>query len=282
MDNQVRKIGITGANGFVGQNTLKYFTSLGYPVKGFTRSDSTPNLTYLDLNDLTQMESRLADIDVLIHSAWVGSDRFNRDKSDVQAKNISIAENLIKISRNTNISRIVGIGSQDELLDGEQPWKDDSKMFALTEYAKAKVESFNIFATSAVNFTWARLFSVYGKSDRRDWIITRAVKCLRENIPATFGKCSKPWSLTHIEDVAIALELLVKKEISGIVNISNLESPSLKNHMQLLQSISRKDLFTFRPNNIAERELSRTLGVIDKIGWKPILNRKERFLELLS
>jgi nucleoside-diphosphate-sugar epimerase len=126
------------------------------------------------------------------------------------------------------------------------------------------------------------LFSVYGKSDRRDWIITRAVKCLREDIPATFGKCSKPWSLTHIEDVAIAIELLVKKEINGSVNISNLESPSLKNHLQLLQSISSKDLFTFRPNATLERELSRTLGVIDKIGWKPILNRKERFLELLS
>ena len=267
MDNQVRKIGITGANGFIGQNTFKYFVSLGYLVKGFTSSDSIPSLTYLDLNDPAQMESKLADIDVLIHSAWVGSDRFNRDKSDVQDKNISIAKNLIKISRNTNISRIVGIGSQDELLDGEQPWKDESRMFALTEYAKAKVESFNIFASSGVNFTW---------------IITRAVKCLREEIPVTFGKCSKPWSLTHIEDVAIAIELLVKKEISGSVNISNLESPSLKNHLQLLQSISRKNLFTFRPNATLERELSRTLGVIDKIGWKPILNRKERFLELLS
>ena len=282
MDNQVRKIGITGANGFIGQNTLKYFASLGYSVKGFTSSDSIPSLTYLDLNDPAQMESKLADIDVLIHSAWVGSDRFNRDKSDVQDKNISIAKNLIKISRNTNISRIVGIGSQDELLDGEQPWKDESRMFALTEYAKAKVASFNIFATSAVNFTWARLFSVYGKSDRRDWIITRAVKCLREDIPVTFGKCSKPWSLTHIEDVAIAIELLVKKEISGSVNISNLESPSLKNHLQLLQSISCKNLFTFRPNATLERELSRTHGVIDKIGWKPTVNRKERFLELLS
>jgi nucleoside-diphosphate-sugar epimerase len=278
----VRKIGITGANGFVGQNTLKYFESLGYLVKGFTSSDSIQSLTYLDLNDLTQMESKLVDIDVLIHSAWVGSDRFNRDKSDVQDKNIAIAKNLMKISRNTSISRIVGIGSQDELLDGEQPWKDESKMFALTEYAKAKVESFNIFASSAVNFTWARLFSVYGKFDKRDWIITRAVKCLREDIPATFGKCSKPWSLTHIEDVAVAIELLVKKEVNGIVNISNLESHSLKNHMQLLQSISGKDLFTFAPNATPERELSRTPGVIDKIGWKPILNREERFLELLS
>jgi nucleoside-diphosphate-sugar epimerase len=282
MDYQVKKIGITGANGFVGQNTFKYFASLGYLVKGFTSSTLIPNLTYLDLNDLTQMESELADIDVLIHSAWVGSDRVNRDKSDVQVKNISIAKNLIKISRNTNISRIVGIGSQDELLDGEQPWKDESKMFAMTEYAKAKVESFNIFATSAINFTWARLFSVYGKSDKRDWIMTRAVKCLREDIPATFGKCSKPWSLTHIEDAAIAIELLVKKETNGIVNISNLDSPSLKSHMQLLQSISRKNLFTFSPNPTPERELSRTLGVIDKVGWKPILSREERFLELLS
>lgn len=282
MDNLVKKVGITGANGLLGQNILKYFASLGYLVKGFTSSDSSQGLTYLDLNNLTQMESKLADIDILIHSAWVGSDRSNRDKPDVQEKNVSIAKNLMKISKNTNISRILGIGSQDELVDREQPWKDESKMFPLTEYAKAKVESFNIFANSSVNFTWARLFSVFGKLDKRDWIITKAVRCLREDTPATFGNCSKPWSLTHVEDVVIALELLIKKEVNGVINVSSLDSPSLKNHIQLLQSITKKDLFTFKPNAIPERELSRTLGVIDKIGWKPRLNREERFLEFLS
>jgi nucleoside-diphosphate-sugar epimerase len=278
----VKKIGITGSNGFIGQSLLHYLTSLGCAVKGFTSNSMAQGLTYLDLTDVAQMESKLADIDILIHSAWVGSDRVNRNKFDVQQKNICITKNLVEISKNTNIDRILGIGSQDELLDGEQPWKDESKTFPLSEYAKAKKESFDVLATSSVNFTWARLFSVYGKSDKRNWIITKAVKSLREDRPAIFGKCSKPWSLTHIEDVAVAFELLIENEINGIVNISNLESPSLKNHLQLLQSISRKDLFTFEQNDTSERELSRTVGIIDKIGWKPKLSREERFLELLS
>jgi nucleoside-diphosphate-sugar epimerase len=130
------KIGITGTSGFVGGCISRNLSSNNFIIKEVDRND-------LYNNDLQFV---LSGVDVLIHSAWVGSDRFNRDKSDVQDKNIAIAKNLMKISRNTSISRIVGIGSQDELLDGEQPWKDESKMFALTEYAKAKVESFNIFA----------------------------------------------------------------------------------------------------------------------------------------
>lgn len=282
MVNLVKKIGITGSSGFIGQSLLDYITSLGCAVKGFTSNNTAGNLTYLDLNDIAQMESKLADIDILIHSAWIGSDRVNRNKFDVQQKNIRITKNLLEISKNTNITRIIGIGSQDELIDGQQPWKDESEIFPLSEYAKAKKESFEILATSSVNFTWARLFSVYGKADKRNWIMTKAVKCLRENRPAIFGKCSKPWTLTHIEDVAVAFELLIKHEINGTVNISNLESPSLKNHLQLLQSISGKNLFTFEQNDTEERELSRTVGVIDKIGWKPKLTREVRFLELLS
>ncbi len=281
MDEKLKKIGITGATGFIGRNLLNHLLSRGYEVTGFTSRKDVQDLDFLDLNDVSQLESKLNTIEILIHSAWMGSDRRNRNIAEVQNVNITMVKNLVSAQKNTNITKIIGVGSQEELLDGDQPWSDDAKIHSSTEYGKAKLEIFDILSSSQANFTWARLFSVYGRDDKRDWIITKAVEHINDNRTVSFGKCSKPWSLTHIDDISFAFELMIKNNTCGVLNLSNLDAPSLINHLQLLESLARKKLFTFNENNIEERELSRTNGIIDTIGWEPKLSREERFLELL-
>ena len=276
------KVGITGAGGLIGKELISYLTSRGFIVSGFTTNMSKNNLIYLDLTDKKQIESKFADLDILIHSAWAGSDRKNRFIPEIQKKNILIAENIAKIYKVTNISRIIGIGSQDELINGEQPWNDNSKILPLSEYTKAKYYAFNIFNENIENFTWARLFSVYGKNDKREWILTRAFNAIRNNSPITFGKCSKPWSLTHVNDVATAFEMLIKNNISGTVNVSNLDAPLLRSHLELMQSLSKKELFTFSSDDIIEREVSRSNGILESIGWKASVKREEAFLDLIK
>ena len=281
MDNKLKKIGITGASGFIGRNLLNHLSSRGYEVTGFTSSQGAQDLDFLDLNDVAQLESKLKTIEILIHSAWMGSDRRNRNIAEVQKENISMVRNLVSVQKNTNITKIIGIGSQEELLDGDQPWSDDAKIHSSSEYGKAKHEIFNILSSSQAHFTWARLFSVYGRGDKRDWIITKAVEHIKDNRTVSFGQCSKPWSLTHIDDISFAFELMIKNNTCGVLNLSNLDAPLLINHLQLLESLARKNLFTFNENNTEERELSRTNGIIDTIGWEPKLSREERFFELL-
>lgn len=278
----MKKIGITGAGGFIGRNLLNHLLSRGYDVTGFTSSQDTHDLNFLDLKDVAQLESKLKTIEILIHSAWMGSDRKNRNIAKVQKENVFMVRNLVSAQKNTNITKIIGIGSQEELFDGDQPWSDDAKIHSSSEYGKAKHEAFDILSTSHVNFTWTRLFSVYGRGDKRDWIIPKAVKYIKDNRVTSFGQCSKPWSLTHIDDISYAFELIIKHNVSGVLNLSNLDAPLLRNHLQLLESMARKNLFTFTENNIKERELSRTFGIIDTIGWEPRLSREERFFELLG
>ena len=153
---------------------------------------------------------------MLIHLAWVGSDRGNRNFSEIQQRNVLIAENIVSVLKDTNISRLIGVGSQDELLDGEQPWQDHSKIYPTNAYSKAKNQCFEIFSESITNFTWARLFSVYGRNDKRSWVITEAVKAIKNNTTVSFGNCSKPWSLTHINDVCLAFELLLENRADPI------------------------------------------------------------------
>jgi nucleoside-diphosphate-sugar epimerase len=276
------KIGITGSGGFIGGSLVTYLNSQGFDIRAFTSNRKNKQFVYLNWENEKQIESEFKDLDVLIHCAWLGSDRNNRHISELQKKNLSITKSIIKIQGFTNISRIIGIGSQDELIDGEQPWGDDAKILPESEYGKAKYKSFNILEESIKNFTWARLFSVYGKNDKRDWIIMNAVKSLRKNIPITFGECSKPWSLTHINDVCVAFEIILNKNITGVVNISDVNAPTLRSHLELLQELSGRKKFIFKPNSIIEREISISSGILYTNGWKIAVHRERGFLELLK
>jgi len=276
------KVGITGSGGFIGGNLASYLNAKDFNIRAFTSNRTNHDLIYLDWENEKQIESEFNDLDVLIHCAWLGSDRHSRLNSEIQKKNISITNRIIKLQKLTGIPKIIGVGSQAELMDGEQPWCDHAPILPISEYAKAKYQSLNIFKENIENFTWARLFSVYGKNDKRDWIITSAVKALRNNSHITFGECSKPWSLTHVKDISAAFETILHKNLTGVVNISDVNAPTLRNHLELLQGLSKKDLFDFKSNDIKEREISITSGILENAGWKASVSREEGFLELLK
>ena len=281
MTGKAIKVGITGASGFVGQYLSSYLTSKDFDVYRFSGFNGSNECIKVNLEDLNQLRSKFEDLDVLIHLAWVGSDRKNRNLSEVQQRNVLISKNILSVLKDTNISRVIGVGSQDELLNGEQPWSDHSKISPTTEYSRAKSECFQIFSEYIANFTWARLFSVYGKNDKRSWIISAAVNAIKYNQKTSFGNCSKPWSLTHINDVCLAFELLLENNVGGVINISNIDAPILRNHLELLQDLAKTKLFDFAFNDVSEREISRTVGTLDAIGWQPMVKREEGFLELI-
>lgn len=276
------KIGVTGSNGFIGKSLVNILKSAGYSVTLFTSNPNVNGVIFLDWEDKKQLESNFKSLDVLIHLSWIGSERNLRYNHEVQQINVRRAESMISIIKYTNIARIIAFGSQDELKDGLQPWSDDSNFFPTSEYGRAKYESYNILSNHFSNFTWARLFSVYGKDDKRDWILMNACTAIKKNIELNFGRCAKPWSLTHVSDVSSAINLIIKNDLSGTINISTLEAPTLKNHLQLLEQLAGKKLFTFLNDAKLEREVSRSIGILETSGWLPRVSRKEGFLELLK
>jgi nucleoside-diphosphate-sugar epimerase len=276
------KVGITGSGGFIGGNLASHLISKGFSVQAFTSNKNNHSQIYLDWENEKQIESEFHDLDVLIHCAWLGSDRSSRLNPEIQQKNLSVTNRIVKIQKKVGIPKIIGVGSQDELLDGEQPWSDHAKVSPLSEYAKVKHQTYNIFKENIDNFTWARLFSVYGKNDKRDWIIPVAVQALKNSSGVTFGECSKNWSLTHVNDISTAFETIIVENITGIVNVSDTNAPSLRNHLELLQSLAKKEIFDFKANNINEREVSISSGILENAGWKVRISREEGFLELLK
>ena len=142
----MNKVGITGSGGFIGGHLASYLTSKGFTVRAFTSDRNNHNLIYLNWENEKQIESEFNNLDVLIHCAWLGSDRKSRLNAEIQKKNLSFTSRIVKIQKNLGIPKIIGVGSQDELIDGEQPWGDSAKISPISEYAKAKYQTLNIFS----------------------------------------------------------------------------------------------------------------------------------------
>lgn len=276
------KIGITGSNGFIGKYLAGYLIDEGFFVKKFSSHRIFKGYVYLDWENLHHLESNLSNLDVLIHLSWIGSEREFRFNKIVQDLNVERTKNLVAVLKNTGISKFIGIGSQDELPDGMQPWSDSASSEPLSEYGKAKKESFLLLNENVKNLTWARLFSVYGKGDNRNWILTKAVAAIKNKTQIVFGRCSKPWALTHVSDISRALLIVLQANLLGTLNISNLDSPTLRNHLEYLEELAGTDLFSFSNEINFEREISRSSGSLESAGWYPKISRKEGFLELLQ
>ncbi len=114
----MKKIFVTGADGFVGSNLVRELISRKYEVVGFIQDNVNPitikdldiDIRYGDLLDKQSIESNLQNCDCVIHTAAITS--IWPYRSDIQKKvNIDGTKNLVESSINTGIERFIHIGT---------------------------------------------------------------------------------------------------------------------------------------------------------------------------
>ena len=280
----MKNIAVTGANGFIGRELVKQLESKNVSLRKLSHRISNQNITKVNFQSLTEIELALKGSEVLIHCAWDGSERSSRDNKNVQHRNLDIANNLIKVIPNTNIRKVLILGSQEEFGDTSGILKDDSTEKPETYYGKTKVQIRENFSQlKQVNLIWCRLFSVYGPADSRDWIFTQALLSLKSGQEKEFGLCNLPWSLTHVTDAAKALIKALELNESSTLNVADLHAQPLKDSLLLLQEIAGKDgLFKFVDNKFTPKQLVRESGIIDKIGWVCNVTLQNGFKDILA
>jgi nucleoside-diphosphate-sugar epimerase len=277
------KVAITGAGGLIGRNLNSYLSKCGFDVVAFSSTDKFGKDFKIDLLEPDDILNKLSDFDVLIHSAWAGSERTFRNNSKIQNINIEISKNLVKSLEGSRINQLICFGSQAEFSETDSPWSDNSPKHGDSEYAFAKISSYEILKNSTLKSAWMRLFSVYGSNDDRDWVLTKAFSSIMKNKKIVFGSCRQLWSLTHVEDVANATRMIIEKEFIGELNVSDLTVEPLKNHLLLLQQLMGKDdLLFFEENDIVERALIRKPGEIEKLGWKAQVSTTAGFKRMIN
>lgn len=227
----MRKILITGANGFLGQHLVKLLLQKGYHIiavaRGENRLPFTPseNFSYYDaditndflVNGIMEKETP----HTVIHAAaMTQADDCQLNQESCEDVNVRATARLL-VSAELFSRHFIYI-STDFVFDGEKgDYKEDDDINPLSWYGFTKVQAEGIVETSEIPFAIVRTCLVYGNTltGTRKNIVT----WVKESISA--GKRIKvvhdQWRTpTYAEDLAIGILLIIEKDATGVFHIS--------------------------------------------------------------
>jgi nucleoside-diphosphate-sugar epimerase len=216
--------------------------------------------------------------DILIMHDWAGVGNSERNSSR-QTENLPRIDSFIT-SLNP-IRQIIGVGSQAELGPRDDHILETDLSNPTTEYGRAKRDArehlINLFKNTGTNFKWARIFSTYGAMDNSDWLIPNLIRNLSENKPFPLTLGTQEWNYLHAYDAASAFKKLAISGDSGVYNIADIETRSIRGVCTEIANIMGKDpeLLKFgevpmRPDQVYKMDVS--TKKLQGVGWKPAVS----------
>lgn len=221
----MKRVIITGADGFVGSYTVKYFLEQGKEVlaldMGETPNRLTPhkNLTYLQMN-VTDVEAFKATVkhnyyDTLIHFAWAGSAGPQRVDYALQMKNALDTVELLKAAKVIGCTRFVCAGSIMEKEVAAAVAAQGSKPGMAYIYGMGKMIAHamckSVAADIDIELLWPMITNAYGVGEFSPRFVNTTIRKIinRESLQFTAG--TQNYDFVYVSDVAKAFYLVAEK-----------------------------------------------------------------------
>ena len=171
----IKKVLITGANGFIGGTLIRYYQNQGQDVIGVDLVGNGADILEGDISQPDTISHLLNECDVIVHTAALVSNAMQ--DSDMWRVNVLATRNLItaakehKVRRFVQISSVVAYGNSAEgELDENQPVHADGGSYVLTKLASEHVV-LSEQANDDIEIVILRPGDAYGPGSR-PWIIT--------------------------------------------------------------------------------------------------------------
>ena len=154
----------------------------------------------------------LAEGAVVINTAWGKNDRGDRD-STIHEEYAKAEVLLIDALKNTSC-HYISFGSIAEIDD------ESISPSRKTAYATAKKLVADHLTNSGLKFNWLRVASLYGPSDKRDWLLPRLLQSLQTGDEVALESPFQQINICHIDSLVGATLSLVEKGIQGTFNVA--------------------------------------------------------------
>lgn len=213
---------ITGGNGFVGGNTVRYFLSQGCKVLSIDRADApafeAEGLTYLkcDVFDAQALRSSLPAgvYDTFIHFAWAGSAGEARTDYNLQMRNALMTVECLKTAAAIGCGRFVCAGSIMEYeveaavhAQGSRPGM--GYIYGIGKHA-AHCLCKPVAAQLGIDLIWPMITNAYGPGERSPRFVNTTLRKIINGEPLRFTAATQNYDFVYVEDVARAFYLIAK------------------------------------------------------------------------
>jgi nucleoside-diphosphate-sugar epimerase len=278
------KVLVTGATGFVGSHLVDSLVERGSDVRCLVRKSSNlryvkhpqVELAYGGLDDSTDWDEALADVDLIYH---VAGTTFARRAKDYFTVNHQGTEALLAeaVKRRDRIKRFVYISSLAAVgpaRDGV-PVDEDTSPAPITPYGRSKLmaEEAVRVVSDLLPVTIVRPPAVYGP---RDYGIFEFFKAVKGGMFPMIGRGDKRVSLVHARDLVDGIILAGESEASlgRTYFISSEDNYSMRAVADLMAALMRKRLRAFAiPRAVAYGVAVAAEAAAALMGKPPVINR---------
>ncbi len=218
---------ITGADGFVGSETAKYFLSRGCDVIAVGRKASperlqpSENLKYIscDVSNIDQMRELLKSAssdsyDAYIHFAWNGSAGNARTDYELQLKNVRDTVENLKFAKSIGCKKFVCAGSIMEYEVEAVVHSQGSLPGMAYIYGMCKLMAHcickSVAANIGIDLLWPMITNAYGPGEMSPRFLNTTLRKIMNNEPLQFTSAVQNYDFVYITDAARAFYLITE------------------------------------------------------------------------
>lgn len=247
----MKKVIITGADGFIGSNLIKKLGEEGievwaiiYPKHNFkTRIEKYTNVHCIEC-ELSELKNHVREfpigVDVFYHFAWQGVNANDRNNMDLQLENINLCLECIRFAKLLSAKKFILPGSTSEYLYYGHPIDENALPSPQNAYGSVKVAvrylATRYAAECNLGFIYTVITGIYA-ADRRDnnVLFYTIDKLLRKERPS-LTRLEQLWDYVNIKDVTEALYLIGEYGKNGeFYAIGKGDNQPLYNYIEIIR-----------------------------------------------
>jgi dTDP-6-deoxy-L-talose 4-dehydrogenase (NAD+) len=192
MKNKIRKIFITGANGFIGKNLLNYLSKKKFNVFYLSRCQlfKKKNLVWVKGTLTSNLVKYIKNCDLLIHCAASGVLKHRKQKKNkIFNTNFYYSYNFLNKCYEKNLRKWIIFGSCSEygLGNNKALSANKTKLAPIDFYGKSKVKLFKKIKKNKkfkkCQILYLRPFHIYGENESEKRLYGSFIKAIKKNKP---------------------------------------------------------------------------------------------------
>lgn len=220
----MKKVIVSGANGFVGTALIKELVAHDYEVYALARKNHHDNIPYSQCVHLVEFDlaeaGKLLDLipvdsyEAFYHLAWKGVSGSDRANPDVQIMNLQSTLDCLKVAKDLGCKRFIPTGSIMEYESIEETYTQGCQPGLGYIYGAGKVAAhimcMSLAAHAGIDLIWPMITNTYGPGEKSPRLVNSTIRKCLAGISPQFTAGKQRYDFVYIDDVARAFRMIAE------------------------------------------------------------------------